>query len=197
MSHWFSGWKLSPDAPKGPVDGAYQQRSWLRPYRPGFPRILLSILGVVIFLLPMWSSLIILLSPGTPVVPRLLIAGSFAMIAFGIAILVSRLFATGVYVNDNGIRIVAMRRMLSMPWGEVADISNTSGRTGVLGIPFVRATGQLVVVTDRDRGPIRTALTSTGLDFLGRSEAYDAAALAIERWWRDAGGEARESTKSS
>ena len=193
MSHWFSGWKLVPDNPKGPVGREYHQIRLLRPYRPGLPRIVLSILGVVVFLIPMYSSLIILLGSGTPLIPRLLIAGSFALIAFGIGILVSRFFTAGVYVNDNGIRIVMMRKMLSVPWGEVVDVSSAASRTEVLGIPFARTTGHVVVVTTRDGGPVRTPVISTGLDFLGRLEAYDAAALAVERWWRDAGEEARNS----
>lgn len=191
MSHWFSGWRLSPDSPKGPVDGAYQQLNWLRPYRPGAPRIVLAGLGVVVFLLPMYSAIIVVLSPTSPLVPRLIIATAFAMIAFGVGTLVARLFATGVYVNDRGIRLVTLRGMLSVPWAEVADVSIASGPTRFLGMPMTRTTSHRVIVTTRDRGPIQTPVTSTGLDFIGRAEAYDAAALAVERWWRDAGGEAR------
>jgi hypothetical protein len=194
VSHWFSGWKLIPDSPKGPVDGAYRQVKLMRPYRPGFPRILMSAMGVVVFLIPMYSAIIILLSPGTPLVPRLLFAGSLALIASGTAILVSRLFSAGVYVSDGGLRIVTIRRMLSIPWSDVADVSSATSRTEILSVPFAKTTGQLVVVTTRDGGPLRTPVTSTGLDFLGRAEAYDAAALALERWWRDAGEDARNAS---
>lgn len=192
MNHWFSGWKLWPDSPKGPVDGAYRQTAWLRPYRPGAPRILLSVAGVLVFMLPMYSAIIILLTPGVPLVPRLLVVASLALIAFGIGILVARFFASGVYVNDNGLRLVTLRGMQSLSWREVADISSAQARTPIMGLPFARAPGELVVVTMRDTGPVRTTMTSTGLDFVGRPEAYDAAALAVERWWRDAGGEARD-----
>jgi Bacterial PH domain len=163
----------------------------MRPYRPGAPRILLSILGVIVFMIPMYSAIIILLAPGLPLVPRLLVVGSFALVATGIGVLVARFFAAGVYVNDDGLRLVTLRGMRSMPWGEVADISSAEARTPILGVPFARTPGQLVVVTLRDTGPVRTTMTSTGLDFVGRPEAYDAAALTVERWWRDAGSDAR------
>ena len=185
MSHWFSGWKLWPDVPKGPVDHAYQQLEWIRPYRPGFPRLVLSAIGVLVFMLPMLSVIIVLLSPGTSLIFRLVFAGSFALIAFGVATLVGRIFATGVYVNDLGLRILTVRGMVSHRWTEVVDVSSAPGRVKVLGLPFVRKTGEAVIVTSRDGGPIVTPLTSLGLDFLGRREGYEAAALTTERWWRD------------
>jgi hypothetical protein len=143
-------------------------------------------------MVPMYSAIIFLLAPGLPLVPRLLVVGSFTLVAFGIGVLVARFFASGVYVSDDGLRLVTLRGMRSMPWREVADVSSAQARTPVLGVPFARTHGQQVVVTMRDTGPVQTTMTSTGLDFVGRSEAYDAAALTVERWWRDAGGEARD-----
>jgi len=151
----------------------------------------LSLAGVLVFMLPMYSAIIILLAPGVPLVPRLLVVGSFGLIAFGVGVIVARFFASGVYVNDDGLRLVTVRGMRSLPWREIADVSSAAARTPIMGVPFVRTPGQLVIVTMRDTGPVPTAMTSTGLDFVGRPEAYDAAALAVERWWRDAGGEAR------
>jgi len=191
MSHWYSGWKIWPDSPQGPVDDDYHQIKWLRPYRPGFPRLFLTSVGLVVVLIPMFLSVVALLDTGTPVVQRLLVSGAFGLIAFGIGSLTGRLFAAGVYVNDAGIRLATIRKVQSIPWQGVADVSNSTGRTPLLGLPFARVAGELVVVTTPDSGPAPTPVTSTGLDFFGRSEAYDAAALAIERWWRDAGSEAR------
>jgi hypothetical protein len=190
VSHWFSGWKLWPDAPKGPVDHAYRQRAWIRPYSPGLPRLMVSAFGVLVFMLPMYSAIIILLSPGTPLVQRLLITASFALIAFGVATFVGRIYATGVYVNDFGLRLITVRGMLSLPWSEVVDVSSAAGRVKVLGLPLLRFNGELVVVTTRDGGPMSAPLTSRGLDFFGRREGYATAALAIERWWRDTRGDA-------
>lgn len=194
MSHWFQGWKLQPNAPRGPVDDEYRQLRWLKPYRIGIARSVLSMFGVVVFMIPMYITIIVLLSPGTALVPRLVITGSFALITTGVGIVVARLFATGVYVNDLGIRVISTRGLTALPWSDVADISSADGRVRVLGLPLVHTQGHFVVVTTRDHGPVRTPVTSTGLDFFGRAEAYDAAALALERRWRDAGGEARRAT---
>jgi len=185
VSHWFSGWKLQPDDEPGPVDEKYHQRAWLRPYRAGALRFFLSGVGVLLFFLPMYTAIIVLFNPDTVVSTRLLTAGSLVLIAIGLGGLVGRFFSTGVYVNDNGIRIVTVRRMISLPWTKIADVSNASGPVRLCGIPLIRMNGECVVVTTVDDGPVRTPMTSRSLDFLGRAESFDAAALAVERWWRD------------
>jgi hypothetical protein len=146
---------------------------------------MLSAAGVLVFMLPMWSAILILLASSAPLLYRLLITGSFALIAFGVATVVGRIFATGVYVNDFGLRVITVRGMWSLPWAKVVDVSSASGRVRVLGVPLLRANGELVIVTTRDGGLMSTPLTSRGLDFFGRREGYEAASLAMERWWRD------------
>lgn len=187
MDHWYTGWKLWPDPPSGPVGAAFRQHAWIRPYRPGPFRILATGVGALLVLVPGYSSAIALFSTGVPLLPRLAATAALALIAVGLAIVVARFFAAGVYVNDSGIRIVSMRGMLSWSWAEVADVSNTSARVALLGLPGLRVPGRRMVVTSRDHGPLATGLTSRSPDFLGRVEAYDMAALALERWWRDAG----------
>lgn len=185
MSHWFEGWR--PRAAKGgPVDGAYRQVKWIRPYRPGPWRVVAFLLGGVAFFIPMFSSLIVLLTAQSALGPRLLVSASLALIAIGVGIVVGRLFATGVYVNDSGVRVLTIRSMVTLPWTDVADLSDASARVPVLGLAFLPTSGHAVVLTTRDGGPVRTPVTSKGLDFFGRAQAYDAAALALERWWRDA-----------
>ncbi|MEO8329878.1 MAG: PH domain-containing protein [Candidatus Nanopelagicales bacterium] len=191
MSHWFSGWRLQPDASPGPLDAAFSQRALIRPYRPGPLRHLASAVGVIVVLIPMYSAIIVLFNPENQLFIRLITALSLGLIACGLGTLVGRLFATGVYVNDSGLRVVTMRRMVSVPWSRVVDVSTTAARLPLLGFPAVRSVGNAVFVTTRDGGPIRTPVTSRSMDFLGRSEAFDAAALAVERWWRDAGADAR------
>ena len=187
MSHWRSGWKLWPDRPRGPVGSDYRQVEWMRPYRPGYLRVLASGIGMVIFFLPFLSSLVVFLASTGPVIPRLLVSLSLALIATGCLILVGRLFAAGIYVTDFGVRIVTMTKMLSWQWDQVADVSTTSAKAPLLGVPLLPVTADAVFITTADAGPIRTPVTSKSLDFLGRTEAFDAAALAVERWWRDAG----------
>jgi hypothetical protein len=171
MSHWFTGWKFWPDRPKGPVGDAYRQVTWIRPYRPGPLRVTLAVLGILVTTLPAIIAFSTLLSPG-PFVPRLVYGGAFGLIATGLAIAVTRFFAVGVYVNDAGIRILTMRAVAVYPWRLVTDVSTAS---------------RGVVVTIRDAGPVATPVHRRSPDFLGRSEQFAMASLAIERWWRDAG----------
>ncbi len=185
MSHWFEGWRPQPDRKKRPVDGAYRQVRWVRPYRPGPWRVLAFLVGCVAVMIPLLVGLLVLLASTSPLVPRLIIAGCFCMISFGFGTLTGRVLSSGVYVNDDGLRLFTMRNTVTVPWSEVADVSGSRSRVCILGVPFLRADGEAVVVTTRDRGPTRTQVTSKGLDFLGRAQSYDAAALALERWWRD------------
>ena len=111
----------------------------------------------------------------------------FGLPAAGLAILVTRFLAVGVYVNDAGVRIMTMRHVRVFPWRLVTDVS-TRTRGGA-----DETEGDLVVITVRDSGPIATPVRRISPDFLARSEAFTMASMAIERWWRDAGamGEAR------
>jgi hypothetical protein len=191
MSHWRSGWKFWPDTPKGPVDDAYRQIAWIRPYRPGFPRVAATV--VLSLFVGYFGSVALLgvLAATVPLAERILVALVVLPVTFGVGVLVARLFASGVYVNDYGLRIVTPWRTLTTRWPEVVDVSDSEQRVGLLGWPLPRLPGHVVVVTLRDLGPIRTQLTSRGADFLGRAEAYEMAASAVERWWRDTGREQR------
>lgn len=191
MSHWFTGWKFWPDRPRGPVGSQYRQVTWIRPYRPGPWRVALAISGVLITLLPAILGFSALLSAG-PVIPRLVVGASFGLIATGLAILVTRFFAVGVYVNDAGVRVATIRTMAVYPWRLVTDIS-----VAPRGRPRDHDSdveGDVVVITVRDQGTIATPVHRRSPDFLGRDTSFDMAALALERWWRDAGhmGDARD-----
>jgi hypothetical protein len=180
MSHWFTGWKFWPDRAKGPVDDAYRQVAWVRPYRPGPLRVTIAVLGILVTTLPALIAFSTLLSPG-PFAPRLVYSTAFGLIATGLAIAFTRFFAVGVYVNDAGIRILTMRAVAVFPWRLVADVSTASRGSGP------DAAGDRVVVTLRDGGPVAAPVHRHSPDFLGRPEPFAMAALAIERWWRDAG----------
>jgi hypothetical protein len=187
MSHWRSGWKLWPDRPKGPVGSDYQQVDWIRPYRPGYLRVFASAVGLVVFFIPFLMSIIVFLASTGSLIARFLVSLSLALIATGFLILVGRLFAAGVYVNDFGLRVVTITSMRTWMWDQIADVSTAPGKAPCLGINVVPVRANVVYATTVELGPHPTPVTSVSLDFLGRAEAFDAAALAIERWWRDAG----------
>jgi hypothetical protein len=179
MSHWSSGWKFWPDRDKGPVGSDFRQVKWIRPYRPGPIRVLVSGLGLFVTILPALLAMSALLAAG-PVIPRLTYVLIFGLPAAGLAILVTRFLAVGVYVNDAGVRIMTVRHVRVFAWREVTDVS-TPGRDPAGDV------GDVVVITVRDAGPIATPVRRIGPDFLGRAEAFAMASMAIERWWRDAG----------
>lgn len=191
MGHWRSGWRFWPAPREHPVGAAYRQVRWVRPYRPGFPRVAaVAVLALVVSQLAVLAVLL-LVTPGAPLAGRLLLGGVALSATVGMGMLLGRTFASGIYVNDAGLRLVTVRRTLTADWAEVVDVSDVAGRQGLLGVPLVPVPGRAVVVTVRDLGPVRTPLTSVGPDFLGRAEAYAMAAGAVERWWRDAGNHPR------
>ena len=184
MSHWYTGWKFWPDRPKGPVGSDYRQVKWIRPYRPGPLRILITGIGLFITVLPALIAVGALLAQG-PLIPRVTYALIFGLPAAGLMIAVTRFLAVGVYVNDAGVRIMTMRDVSVFPWRLVTDVSTRTRGTDA------EAEGDLVVITVRDVGPLSTPVRRMSPDFLGRSEAFLMASMAIERWWRDAGAMGR------
>ncbi|MFZ0325368.1 MAG: hypothetical protein WAN48_14710 [Actinomycetes bacterium] len=191
MSYWRSGWKLWPDQPQGPVDDAFRQVPWVRPYRPGFPRVAFVVACAVLAFYPLSMGMLLALSPAVPVTARLVFLVGVVLPMVGVLIALGRGFASGVYVNDAGLRVVLLQRTVVAPWSDVVDVSVVRSRARGVGIPFVVVPAEVVVVTLRDTGPFRTSLTSVGPDFVGRAESFAIASGAVERWWRDAGGEAR------
>lgn len=185
MSYWRSGWRFWPEPAKHPVGAAYRQVRWVRPYRPGFPRVMAVALLALIVSQVAVVAVLILVTPGAPLVDRLLLGSAALAATVGVGMLLGRTFASGVYVNDAGLRLVTVRRTLTAGWGEVVDVSDVEGRQALLGVPILSLSGRAVVVTFRDLGPVRTPLTSVGPDFLGRAEAYDMAAGAVERWFSE------------
>ena len=63
------------------------------------------------------------------------------------------------------------------------------GRTRVLGGPW-RGSGSTVYLVLQDGSDLETPLTDVSVDFVGRAEAFDMAAGAVERWFEEARGPA-------
>jgi len=179
MSHWFTGWKFWPERPKGPVGANYRQVKWIRPYRPGPIRIVLTGVGLIFTVLPALLASSALLAPG-PLLAKFTFALIFGLPAAGLAIAVSRFLAVGVYVNDAGVRIMTMRAVAVYPWRLVTDVSTRTRDAAD------STEGDLVIITVRDVGPLATPVRKNSPDFLGRREAFTMASMAVERWWRDA-----------
>ena len=108
-----------------------------------------------------------------------------AMIPVGALVWVtSRVLAVGPYVTDRLLRQTRVLSLTEVDWVDIADVRRVRGRFPLLGIgPHVD--GERVVVVLRDGSDLATTVTTTSPDFLGRAEAYDVAALALERWWHE------------
>lgn len=178
-----SGWKFWPEKPPGPVDDAYVQKKWLRPYRPGPLRVGLAlVIFAVTFYVSFAGLITVLTAPG--LLARLIAAFLTVAIAGSLALFGSRIMAAGVWVNDFGVRVYGLVRSEQIPWGSVADIRRVRGGTRLLGSPF-RSSGDTLWVVLVDGSDRETPVTNRGPDFLGRPEAYDMATGAVERWFKE------------
>jgi hypothetical protein len=89
----------------------------------------------------------------------------------------------GVYANDRSLKQNRVRSAYEADWVDVVDVRRVVERVRVLGIG-PRTDGERVVVVMRDGDEIATTITTHSPDFFLRPEAFDQAALAVERWWQ-------------
>jgi hypothetical protein len=168
------GWKFWPDRPKGPVDEAYVQHRFVRPYGPGPLRWVIAIAGAAVTAFTAFAALLLVYTSSNLV--DLLVSGVLALaVVLAVGTLTARFGMAGVWVNDAGVRAVTVLRSRTWAWRQVADVRLAASRT----------TGRrtlLLVLTDGS--DVTLPLVEHGLDFLGRAEAFDIATTAVERWWR-------------
>lgn len=184
MSHpgGVPGWKLWPDPDKdpGPLDEAYRQTRWLRPYRPGPLRLAVCLLVVVLLLFATMVSM--LAAYGSRSVLELGLRALIAAVVYaGLVWTVFRAYMSGVWVKDDGVRVVRPLSTRMWAWRDIADVRSVPGSTRLLGSP-VRVGGHVVFLVLSDGSDVETPLTDRSGDFLGRPQAYDMAASAVEGW---------------
>jgi hypothetical protein len=178
-----SGWKFWPDREPGPVDDAFVQTKWVRPYRPGPLRVLATFgVGTLAVFTGLAGFLVVLAEP----VPwaRVVDLLVTVVLAGSLAVCGSRLMSSGVWVNDFGVRILGLVRNEALAWDSVADVRRVRGPARLLGSP-VRRGGDTVWIVLADGTDRETPLSDRGPDFLARAEAYDMAAGAVERWFEE------------
>jgi hypothetical protein len=169
-----------PDREPGPLDEAYRQTRWMRPYRPGPLRLAVCLAIIVVLLFATMVSLIA--AYGSASVVELGLRGVIAAAVYGALVwAVFRAYLSGVWVTDDGVRIVRPMSTRAWPWRDIADVRSVPGSTRLLGTP-VRVDGHAVVLVLSDGSDVETPLTDRSGDFLGRPEAYDMAATAVEGW---------------
>jgi hypothetical protein len=151
------------------------QDRWMRPYRPGPWRVATAALALMLASYLLFAALIMALASG--------VSGAGAMLGAAVVIIVCtlRLLRTGVWLSGKGVRQVGYLLTVTVPWGKVASVRTAQQPVKVLGLPRT-VQGQALIVTRRGGQPLRPLLTDHNADFLGRVEAFDIAADAIESW---------------
>ncbi len=180
------GWLHRRVDPDRPLDGAYVQRGWARLYRPGPWRaaaaVVVSVVACALAFLALVS-----MSAAVGLFTRLVVALLGIGLVGAVLWFGARVLAAGVYVTDHAVRLTGLRRHRVLAWDDVVDVRRVPTASRALGIgPRTDATA--VVMVDRGGDDVMTPLNSVSADFLGRAEAFDMAALGLERWWHDSTG---------
>mgnify|MGYP003374656739 CR=1 FL=1 len=178
------GWLTRRPDPDRPLDGAYVQRHWVRLHRPGPWR--LAGVGVLVLLTTVLAMLtLVSLSGAGGLLTRLVVMALGGVLLAATFALTLRVFTAGVHVTDQAVRVSGVRRHRTLPWTDVVDVRRLHDTSPLLGVlPRTGATRVVMVVRGGD--DVDTGITTVSSDFLGRAEAFDIAALALERWWQDA-----------
>jgi hypothetical protein len=147
---------------------------WLRPYRPGPWRVAVAALALMLSAYLLLAAVIMAAAKNAEggavllVVAVLVIAGML------------RLLRMGVWISGKGLRQVGYFTTVTLPWSQVVSVRTAQQPVRVLGLPR-SVQGQALVISRRN-GPLRPIMTDHNADFLGRAEAFDVAADALEGW---------------
>ena len=148
---------------------------WLRPYRPGPWRVGVAALALMLASYLLFAALIMAAAKSIQGAGMLVLAGVLVIAA------TLRLLRVGLWLSGKGLRQVGYFGTVTVPWPQVASVRTAQQPVRVLGLPR-SVQGQALIVTRRGGAAMRTLLTDHNADFLGRVEAFDIAADAIEGW---------------
>jgi hypothetical protein len=167
-----------------PVDEEYVQSKWVRIYRPGPWR---TVGFIVMVFLTSWLAIMTILATA---IPQTILTKLVGFVLLGVPLFVCgwltiRMAESGVYVTDRQVRVISLTGVTVVPWQDVADVRRTPGRQALLGVALFYRDGERVALVLRNGDGLQTPLTSHSPDFTGRAEAYDMAALRLERWWEE------------
>lgn len=180
-------WFLWPQPdPNRPLDEAYVQTRWVRVAPRGPVRVAVLVLLTLGGVLVVAPAALAVLAADDGV--TLLLNAVGAVVVFVVVVwLLQRAWQTGTYVHDGGARVVRMLTADTVPWSAVDAVHHGAGRARLLSLLWsVEAVRVDLVCSDGD--VVRTDITSSSVDFLGRPEAFDMASLRLLRWWEDAPG---------
>jgi len=164
-----------------PVDGDYVQVRPVRLHRPGPWR---TALVVALAILAAWTSLaaVLAVTVAQGLAAKLLVLAVVSVPVGLVFWATARILSVGVYANDRALKQNRIATADEGDWADVVDVRRVKDRVRLLGLG-PRVDGERVVVVMRDGDEIATTITTHSPDFLLRAEAFDQAALAVERWW--------------
>lgn len=171
-----------PD-PHAPVDGDDEQVRWVRVTRPG-PWRLAFLLPVSVLVVTLLAALVPAAAQATQPVERVAVLVAAGLASGAVLVLLMRAWVVGTYVNDRGVKVAGTWRTTVVRWHDVSAVYRGSGSARLLGLP-VRRVAVRVDLVRTDGSVVPTHVTSVSPDLLGRPEAFDMAALRLQRWWED------------
>jgi len=148
---------------------------WMRPYRPGPWRVAAAALALMLAAYLMFAALI-MVAAGS-------VQGAGACLGFAVLVIACtlRLLRMGVWISGKGLRQVGFFVTVTLPWRQVGRVHTAQQPVKVLGLPRT-VMGQALLISRRGGQMLRPLMTDHNADFLGRVEAFDIAADALEGW---------------
>ncbi|MEU6079887.1 hypothetical protein [Streptomyces sp. NPDC047108] len=151
------------------------QDRWRRPYRPGPWRVGAAAVLLLLASYMLFAAMIVAFAGALPGA-GLCVAAATAVIAGAL-----RLLRVGAWVSELGVRRIGFFSTTTLPWARVAAVRTVQQPVKWLGMPRT-VQGQAVVAVPNSGEPTRPLITDHNADFLGRPEAFDTAADAVEGW---------------
>ncbi|MFI0897629.1 hypothetical protein [Streptomyces sp. NPDC020983] len=151
------------------------QDRWMRPYGVGPWRVGTAALALMLASYLLFATLIMAAAQNT--------RGGALCLAVALVVIAAalRLLRVGVWVSGRGLRQTSFFSTVTVPWRKVAAVRTAQQPVKVLGLPRT-VQGQALIITRKGGEPLRPQFTDHNADFLGRVEAFDIAADAIEGW---------------
>ncbi|WP_031521687.1 hypothetical protein [Streptomyces sp. NRRL F-5123] len=151
------------------------QDRWMRPYGPGPWRVGTAALALMLAAYLLFAALIMVAAQNT--------RGGALCLAVALLVIMAalRMLRVGLWVSGRGLRQTSFFSTVTVPWRKIAAVRTAQQPVKVLGLPRT-VQGQALIITRKSGGSLRPQLTDHNADFLGRVEAFDVAADAIEGW---------------
>ncbi|MGW5351725.1 hypothetical protein ACWERV_14620 [Streptomyces sp. NPDC004031] len=174
MPHTFATAEADELEAERPLPHLDQDR-WMRPYGVGPWRVGTAALALMLAAYLLFAALIMVAAQNTQ-------GGAFCLLAALLVIAASlRMLRVGVWVSGRGLRQTSFFSTVTVPWRKVAAVRTAQQPVKVLGLPRT-VQGQALIITRKSGDSLRPQFTDHNADFLGRAEAFDVAADAIEGW---------------